>query len=84
MGAKGSPQSSRVEWCPGSVLEPTLWMLSLLNLRSDPKLHSSIVRPKGCLERARLDQGSPREVQERLERGSLALQWRLPHLVLET
>ena len=52
-------------WLCGSVLEPALWMLSLRNVRSDLKLHSA---PQTMPGEARLEQGSPGEVQGAPER----------------
>ena len=62
-GRQRPPQRSIVApWLCPSVLESTLWMVSLRNVRSDPKLHSASQRVP------RRDQWSPRELQERLER----------------
>ena len=48
-------------WLCPSVLEPTLWMVSLRNVRSDPKLHSACQRvPREGRARPREPKRSPR------------------------
>ena len=63
--APETPQRSIVaSWLCPSVLEPTLWMVSLRTARSALKLHSASQR----VPRAGCNQGSPREIQEGQER----------------
>ena len=65
MGARDLPRGIVAPWLSPSVLEPTLWMVSLRNARSPLKFHSAcqrVPRGGGC------NQGSPREFQEGPER----------------
>ena len=64
-GRQRFPQRSIVapRLCP-SVLEPTLWKLSLRNLRSDPKLHTATQKVPGESQaRAREPKRGPRGLE---------------------